>query len=1204
MADHERPAEDGAGAIVYKRTALGIGQSWDKLQSARFLTWINHLLAPRGLVAHQFETDFSDGLLLINLLEVLAGKNVPRYSRRPRFLSQKIDNVQVAISFLQRELGVRVIGCNPNDIVNGNVKQIMGIIFLITQKVHDHHEDHNRDHAASEQSQVRQSPQQPSLICSPSASSASSSAPKQAIPSPRVNLADAQQNAVSSSSSSAATTPTAAQQSLPLSKQSGAATTSAASKCSPMAALVSDSAPLTSQESLSPPDTSTTTAATTTTSTAPSSPRARSKSKRRSTRKSVNSSRKGSRATSPATATAATASADGVGVSSVEKATDAGEQALLPSYSETELSSLVRAQSLVRRWLALRRWTALLLLVKQRQADLRATFEKSASAMKALVRLQAVVKGVQTRRRFKFKVRRTTIFEELVQTECSYVTGLRTLVSLYVQPLRNMPELLDPMHHKNVFEGIEVILGTNEQLLQRLQDRKEHWFSQGQRVGDIFCEMGDYLRMYASYVNKYNSSLAALEQASRSNSKFQQFLNKQSVKKVSKGLDIHAFLILPIQRIPRYVMLLDDMFKFTDRTHPDYESLQTALAKMRDIADYVNERKREAENLNQVLRVQSRIAGKYEALTAPSRRYVREGPLLELNGGEKKNRYYFLFNDLLVCTNPPSSTWKRLWRSSIRNPSEDRDNQKDRLLKWKYNVPLDGVMVKDPRSASVIESKSSRATVGDLFTLSFPSKKEVQFIAPSSEDKLSWMYDIDNAVSDLLSAARSRTSAPLQTTPPTAEELTLQHVLQQDVILSGTLFKRATGEHSGSSPWRERFYVVSNGRLFWFKSQQSSSASGCLSLVDCRVAATGVMDRANCFHVDSPQMRLYLSASDSRERFRWVNAIRTEIARLVHVASVRAKRELTDAKTAARNRTARGANDILVDFLNIPGNDVCADCDTPEPTWAHVGYGVLLCAHCSGIHRRMPGTAGHVKTLNFGRWSEEQMQTMRENGNQKVNERLQKNVPAYMSKPKPNDSYALKDKYICAKYAGEAMSAAAEDGSSTATAAAVLTTNDSTAAAAESGEGAIWKVGSTAQSAADRLSTGINNTLTRISTRSRSNSRRSGRSSASSSSSSSTSTISSSFSSAPTKQGWLHRQNAKQEWRRVWFVLRRDRLVYYRSKEAEKRAGSVNLVLATIGVVDVNSSMMPPFTFKLTTTIRTHLLAAQSHSEMDEWIAA
>jgi PH domain/Putative GTPase activating protein for Arf len=232
----------------------------------------------------------------------------------------------------------------------------------------------------------------------------------------------------------------------------------------------------------------------------------------------------------------------------------------------------------------------------------------------------------------------------------------------------------------------------------------------------------------------------------------------------------------------------------------------------------------------------------------------------------------------------------------------------------------------------------------------------------------------------------------------------------------------------------------------------------------------------------------------------------------------------------------------------------------------------------------MPGSAINVKTLNFGHWSEEQMRVMRENGNEKVNARLQKNVPAYMTKPKPDDSYTLKDKYICAKYCGEQVAAAAlvSNGSASGGAAAASGVTEDTSVAS-----GVVKL---PQSAVGLVSTSINNTLTRISTRSRSGSRRgSGRGSSSSS---------------RTKQGWLHRQNAKQEWRRVWFVLRRDRLVYYRSKEKEKRDGSVNLVLATISPVDLSTSMVPPFTFKVTTTIRTHLLAAQCQSEMDEWITA
>lgn len=50
----------------------------------------------------------------------------------------------------------------------------------------------------------------------------------------------------------------------------------------------------------------------------------------------------------------------------------------------------------------------------------------------------------------------------------------------------------------------------------------------------------------------------------------------------------------------RYVLLLQDLCKHTHAGHPDYEKLNQALKKMKDVADYVNERKREAENLTQV----------------------------------------------------------------------------------------------------------------------------------------------------------------------------------------------------------------------------------------------------------------------------------------------------------------------------------------------------------------------------------------------------------------------------------------------------------------------------------------------------------------------------------------------------------------------------------------------------------------------------
>ena len=78
------------------------------------------------------------------------------------------------------------------------------------------------------------------------------------------------------------------------------------------------------------------------------------------------------------------------------------------------------------------------------------------------------------------------------------------------------------------------------------------------------------------------------------------------------GLDLASFLITPVQRIPRYVMLLQDLFRNTPDSHTDYSNLNKALEKMRDVAEYVNEKKRVAENLNQVNAVQEALGRKIE----------------------------------------------------------------------------------------------------------------------------------------------------------------------------------------------------------------------------------------------------------------------------------------------------------------------------------------------------------------------------------------------------------------------------------------------------------------------------------------------------------------------------------------------------------------------------------------------------------------
>lgn len=79
------------------------------------------------------KTDLSDGLVLISLLEVLSHKRMFRkYHTRPTFRQLKLDNVSVALEFLDHEK-VKLVSIDSKAIVDGNLKLILGLVWTLIQ---------------------------------------------------------------------------------------------------------------------------------------------------------------------------------------------------------------------------------------------------------------------------------------------------------------------------------------------------------------------------------------------------------------------------------------------------------------------------------------------------------------------------------------------------------------------------------------------------------------------------------------------------------------------------------------------------------------------------------------------------------------------------------------------------------------------------------------------------------------------------------------------------------------------------------------------------------------------------------------------------------------------------------------------------------------------------------------------------------------
>ena len=71
--------------------------------------------------------------------------------------------------------------------------------------------------------------------------------------------------------------------------------------------------------------------------------------------------------------------------------------------------------------------------------------------------------------------------------------------------------------------------------------------------------MADFLKMYTQYVNGYDNAMATINRLNKKKT-FKKFLE---TKQREIGQSLMSYLIMPIQRIPRYVLLLKELIKNT-----------------------------------------------------------------------------------------------------------------------------------------------------------------------------------------------------------------------------------------------------------------------------------------------------------------------------------------------------------------------------------------------------------------------------------------------------------------------------------------------------------------------------------------------------------------------------------------------------------------------------------------------------------------
>ncbi|XP_062568891.1 arf-GAP with GTPase, ANK repeat and PH domain-containing protein 1-like isoform X17 [Saccostrea cucullata] len=149
----------------------------------------------------------------------------------------------------------------------------------------------------------------------------------------------------------------------------------------------------------------------------------------------------------------------------------------------------------------------------------------------------------------------------------------------------------------------------------------------------------------------------------------------------------------------------------------------------------------------------------------------------------------------------------------------------------------------------------------------------------------------------------------------------------------------------------------------------------------------------------------HFEAGDSQERDEWINAIEQQILNCLQGNEISKSNKRSTPSDPAGMQAIR----------TVRGNNSCADCGAPNPDWASINLGTIVCIECSGIHRNLGTHLSRVRSLDLDEWPPDLVRVMMSIGNGIANS-VWEHTLKNRSKPGPTSPRDEKEKWIRAKY--------------------------------------------------------------------------------------------------------------------------------------------------------------------------------------------
>uniref|UniRef100_A0A8C8VWH7 Neuron navigator 2 n=1 Tax=Peromyscus maniculatus bairdii TaxID=230844 RepID=A0A8C8VWH7_PERMB len=119
-------------------------------QKRIYTDWANHYLAKSGhkRLIKDLQQDVTDGVLLAQIIQVVANDKIEDINGCPKNRSQMIENIDACLNFLAAK-GINTQGLSAEEIRNGNLKAILGLFFSLSRYKQQQQQQPQKQHLSS-----------------------------------------------------------------------------------------------------------------------------------------------------------------------------------------------------------------------------------------------------------------------------------------------------------------------------------------------------------------------------------------------------------------------------------------------------------------------------------------------------------------------------------------------------------------------------------------------------------------------------------------------------------------------------------------------------------------------------------------------------------------------------------------------------------------------------------------------------------------------------------------------------------------------------------------------------------------------------------------------------------------------------------------------------------------------------------------------